>query len=126
MPALYFDNQFFEQLRSIMKIVTGKCRCPRLSLRPSGSANQTHPHSPPLRKKALLIGIQNIRQDPVEITQEKVERTAEKDVNAVPKPKKKKKQKGRNKGKAPKVGALRGPHCDVMQMKELLIGALYH
>jgi hypothetical protein len=77
-----------------------------------------------LRKRALLIGIQNIRQEAVEITQENNERTAEEVVNAVPK--RKKQKDGDNKEEAPKAAELKGPHRDVLQMKELLIGALYH
>ena len=107
-----------------MKIV--KYRFPRLSLTSRrSSANQTRPLPPPLRKKALLIGIQNIRQKAVETTQEDVENTAEEDVNDDPKQKTKKKQKDRDKESAPKAAELKGPHRDVMQMKELLIGALY-
>ena len=103
-----------------------KCRFPHLSVpsRRSSLAVQIHP-PPPLRKKALLIGIKKIRQDAVE-TQENDEMAAEEDVNAVPKPKKKKKQKDREKEKVPKAAELKGPHHDVMQMRELLIGALYH
>jgi hypothetical protein len=79
-----------------------------------------------LKKRALLIGIQSIRQDAVEITQENDERIAEEeDVNAVPKRKKKKKKKDRDKEGAPEP-ELKGPHRDVMEMKQLLIGALYH
>jgi hypothetical protein len=94
------------------------------------SANQTQPPSPPLKKKALLIGIQKIRQDAVESTQDNYERTAEEDENAVPKRKNnlKEKEKERHTSKegAHKAADLKGPHRDVMQMKELLIGALYH
>jgi hypothetical protein len=106
-----------------MKII--KYRYPRLSLPSRLSANQTH-LPPPLKKKALLIGIQSIRQEAVEIAQEDDdERTAEKeDVNAIPKRKKKEKQK--DKEEAPKAAGLKGPHRDVFQMKELLIGTLYH
>ena len=106
-----------------MKIV--KCRFPRLSLQFQLSPNQTQPPPPPLKKKALLIGIQDIRQDTAEIIQENGERLAE-DVKSVPKRKNKKKQKDRDKEGAPKAEELKGPHRDVMQMKQLLIGALYH
>lgn len=109
-----------------MKIV--KYRFPRLSLPNRPSTNQTH-LPPPLKKKALLIGIQNTRQQVVEITQEDDERMAEEEVNdAVPIPpaKRKKKKKQKDKEGAPKAAKLKGPHRDVLQMKELLIGALYH
>jgi hypothetical protein len=69
------------------------------------------PPSLPLKKKALLIGIQGL------INQDNVERTAEEDMNAVPK------RKGRKDREAPN---LKGPHRDVMQVKQLLIGVLYH
>jgi hypothetical protein len=36
-----------------------------------------------------------------------------------------KKKKQKDKEGAPKAAELKGPHRDVMQMKELLIGALY-
>ena len=85
---------------------------------------------PPLRKKALLIGIQNIRQGTtVDITKEKYERDSEakEDVNIAPaKPKKKKAQKDRNKKKVPKAPELRGPHREVLEMEQLLISTLYH
>ena len=83
---------------------------------------------PPLRKKALLIGIQNIRQGTtVDITKEKYEREAKEDVNIAPaKPKKKKAQKDRNKKKVPKAPELRGPHREVLEMEQLLISTLYH
>ena len=64
--------------------------------------------SPPLclKKKALLIGIQSIRRDAVEITQENVERVEDRE--------------------SPKSAELKGPHRDVIQIKRLLVGALYH
>lgn len=105
-----------------MKII--KYRFPRLSRRPT--ANQTQPSPPPLKKRALLIGIQKMRQDVVETPQENDERIAEEDVNAASKRKKKKKQKDKDKEEAPKSAELKGPHRDVMHMKQLLIGALYH
>lgn len=105
-----------------MKII--KYRFPRLSRRPTAIQTQLSP--PPLKKRALLIGIQKIRQDGVETTQENDERTAEEDVNPASKRKKKGKQKGKDKEEIPKAGELKGPHRDVMQMKQLLIGALYH
>ena len=104
-----------------MKII--KHRFPRLSLRTS--VNQSQP-PPPLKKKALLIGIQNVRQDAAEVTQEISERTAEEDANTVPKRRKKKKEKDRIKEGTLEEPELKGPHRDVMQMKQLLIGALYH
>lgn len=85
------------------------------------SANQ----SPPLRKKALLIGIQSIRQ----VIQGNHERTSKdvlEDVNAVPKQKNKKKKKDRETEGALKAAELKGPHRDVLEMRELLISALYH
>lgn len=107
-----------------MKII--KYRLPHPGRR--SSASQTQP--PPLRKKALLIGVQNLRQDPDEITQENHERTAKgelEDMDAAPRQKKKKKkQKDRDKERTPKAGVLKGPHHDVLEMKQLLIGALYH
>ena len=75
-----------------------------------------------MKKKALLIGIQNVRQNMIQITQENDERAAEdseEDVHIASKRKKKKAQKER----APKS---RGPHRDVLEMEQLLIGALYH
>ena len=96
---------------------------PRLTTR-RPSANLPPP--PPLRKRALLIGIQYTRQHAAETTHKNDERTAEEDVNAVPKRRKKKKEKGKDKEGAPKEAELKGPHRDVMQMKQLLIGALYH
>jgi hypothetical protein len=71
----------------------------------------------PLKKKALLIDIQSIRQEEVEIAQDNDERTGFRNG------KKEKDKKG-----APKEAELKGPHHDVtMQMKELqvLVGALY-
>ena len=114
-----------------MKITNDKRRIPRLSIptRPSSSAIQTPSLTRSKKARALLIGVKKVRQDAVEITQENDEKPAEEeDVNAVPKPKKeeKKKQKNRDKEKAPEEPELKGPHHDVLQMKELLIGALYH
>lgn len=108
-----------------MKII--KYRLSHLGRR--SSANQTRHPPPPLRKKALLIGVQNLRLDPDEITQEKHERATNdepENVDAAPRRKKKKKQKDRDKEGTPKAGVLKGPHRDVLEMKQLLIGALYH
>ena len=80
---------------------------------PQSSPNQMQPiQVPPLRKKALLIGIQYVRTDTVasEIIQEKDEKAA---AHIAPKRKNK---------KAPE---LRGPHRDVLDMEQLLISALY-
>jgi hypothetical protein len=74
-----------------------------------------------LRKKALLIGIQKTREDAVETSEVNDERTTEEDVNSVPK--RRRKKKARDKERAHKSAELKGPHRDVMQMKELLIGA---
>ena len=60
------------------------------------------------------------------ITQENDGLTAEEDVNPASKRKKKKAQKDRDKEGAPKAAKLKGPHRDVMEMKELLLSALYH
>ena len=67
--------------------------------------------SPPLKKKALLIGIQTVREDAAEIPQENVNTLTGADP-------KKKAQEERN-----EEGILRGPHRDVLDMQQLLIGA---
>ena len=106
-----------------MKIL--KYRFPHLSLTSRRSSeNGTQPPPPSLKKKALLIGIQNIRREAVETTRENVEKTAGEDVDDGLKQEKKKKQKDRDKESAPKAAELNGPHHDIMQMKEILIGAL--
>ena len=102
-----------------------KHRFPRLSLQ---SSHQTQP--PPPLKKALLIGIQNVRQDTAEITQEQEndEMAAEEDVHIAPKRRNKKAGKDRDREgvpKAPEAPELKGPHRDVLEMKQLLISALY-
>ena len=95
---------------------------------PHGLSLRSRPkQSPPLRKKALLIGIRKIRQ--VEIPQESGERPPEDDVH-IPKPKKKKKKaqqddEGAPEAHLPDTPELKGPHRDVLDMKQILIGALY-
>ena len=102
-----------------------KCRFARLtnSLRLSPLAIQTKPPPIPLKKRALLIGIQSIRQDALQITQGDGEGIAEEDVNAVPK-RKKKKKKDKDKEGTTEAAELKGPHRDVMEMRQLLIGTL--
>lgn len=86
---------------------------PRLGLQ--SSPNQRQP-SPPLRsklrKKALLIGIQN-------------DEMAAEDVHVAPKRKIKKAQKDRDKERAPEALELKDPHRDVLEMEQLLISAFY-
>ena len=107
-----------------MKII--KHLFPHLNL--WSSPNQTQ-SPPPLKKKALLIGIRNVRHDTAEITyeQENDERAAEEDVHFAPKRKKKKAQKYRDgrAPEAPEAPELKDPHRDVLEMTQLLIGALY-
>jgi hypothetical protein len=121
-----FVSQVFKKSGSITENI--KYLIPRLSLSGRHLANESKPPSPPLtsplRKKALLIGIQKTREDAVETCQDNDERTTEEDVNAVPKRKRKKKDRD-NEG-AHKTEELKGPHRDIMLMKEFLIGALYH
>ena len=79
---------------------------------PQSSPNQMQPiQVPPLRKKALLIGIQYVRTDTVasEIIHEKAA------AHIAPNLKNK------------KASELRGPspHRDVLDMEQLLISALY-
>lgn len=109
---------------TLMKII--KHLFPRLNL--WSSPNQTR-SPPPLKKKALLIGIRNVRHDTAEITyeQENDERAAEEDVHFAPKRKKKKAQKYRDgrAPEAPEAPELKDPHRDVLEMTQLLIGALY-
>ena len=91
------------------------------------SANQTQSSRPPLKKRALLIGIRNVREDVVEVPQGDQERTTEDglgDANAAPSPKPRKKKK--RKDNDTETPELKGPHRDVLEMKQLLIGALYH
>jgi hypothetical protein len=101
-----------------MKII--KYRFPRLSRRSSVPAQLP----PPLRKKALLIGIRTVR-DAVEETQDTLKRLPEDreqdDVKVDSKPKKKREHRDKGARKEP---ALKGPHRDVLDMKQLLIGAL--
>ena len=80
---------------------------PRLGLR--SSPNQRQP-SPPLRKKALLIGIQK--------------RAAE-DMHIAPGRKNMKAQKDPNKERAPEAPELKDPHRDVLELEQLLISAFY-
>ena len=96
---------------------------PRLSRRSSAPAQL----APPLRKKALLIGIRTVREDAVEETQDTLERLPEDreqddvKVDSMPKKKREHGDKG-----AHKETALKGPHRDVLDMKQLLIGVLCH
>ena len=91
--------------------------CLNNSLQSSPKQTQITKPLLPLRKKALLIGIQNIRQDTIQITQdsdsEDDERAAEEDVYMA-------------RDRAEEGAWLKGPHRDVLEMKQLLISALYH
>ena len=101
-----------------MKII--KHLFPRLT----GSLRSCPKQSPPLRKKALLVGIRKIREDSAEIPQENGERPPEDDVHIAPR-RKKKKMKARKERDEEGTRELKGPHRDVLDMKQLLIGALY-
>ena len=101
-----------------------KCRFARLTNSLRLSPIQTKPPPIPSKKRALLIGIQSIRQDALQITQGDDEGIAEEAVDAVPKRKKKKKKKDRDKEGTTEAAELKGPHRDVMEMRPLLIGAL--
>lgn len=101
---------------SLMKFIKHRDLFPCLinSLQSSPNQTQVTQPLPPSRKKALLIDIQNARQDTIQITQ------AEEDVHIAPR-RKKKAQKDRY-----EEGALlksKGPHCDILEMKQLLISA---
>lgn len=84
-----------------------KCQYQWAGRRPS--AIQTQPPSPPLKKKALLIGIQKVRGD------EKEERKQHKTKTA---------SESKKKQEIYKERGLKGPHLDVLDMKQLLIGTL--
>lgn len=78
-------------------------------------------------KKALLIGIQTIREDAIEVIQENDKITTEDRLNEEAKTaSKRKKGKQRENGgrKRGHETALKGPHHDVIAMRQLLIGGL--
>lgn len=89
---------------------------------------QTKQPPPAFVKKALLIGIQTVREDSTEVNEEHDNITKEEEnAKGVPKRKKKKKREEKDKGARSKEATpLKGPHHDVLDMRQLLIGASCH
>ncbi|KAF8816851.1 hypothetical protein BYT27DRAFT_7181309 [Phlegmacium glaucopus] len=107
-----------------MKIIKHRFHIP--GRRPLAIQTQLPP--PPLKKKALLFGIQRVREDGNEMTQKNDETTnedREAKAKAVPKRKKQKKREDRDNERAHKDSVLKGPHRDVLDMQQLLID-VYH
>ena len=123
-PSIIVTVILQPRLAIAMKIIKHLFHIP--GRRPSAIQTQLPP-PPPLKKKALLIGIRTVREDANELSQKNDEaaRGDREEGKAKAVPKRKKKKQRDNEG-AHKESALKGPHRDVFDMRQLLIGALCH